>query len=94
MRYEFAKDTRLEGLGVSLGCQYQNSYVPDSRGVELTVDGRTLFDAGLYHNWKNYQVQLNVKNLTVEYYITGGFLPSRVFIGDGRNIKLSVTYTF
>jgi len=94
MRYDFAEDTRLQGLGVSLGCQYQNSYVLNSRGVNLSVDGRTLFDAALYYTWKKYQVQLNVKNLTDKYYIAGGFLPSRVFIGDGRNIKLSLTYTF
>jgi iron complex outermembrane receptor protein len=93
VRYDFRKGM-LKGLGVSLAANYQSDYVLSNGPVNYSVESRTLIDAGLFYNWKDYKFQLNVNNLTDKKYIAGGFLPQRVFIGTPRNIRGTVTYTW
>lgn len=93
VRYDFKKGG-LKGLGASLAANYQNEYVLANGAVNYTVEPRTLVDAGLFYNWRKYKFQLNVNNLTDKKYIAGGFLPQRVYLGAGRNIRVSATYTW
>ncbi|WP_158277660.1 TonB-dependent receptor [Opitutus sp. ER46] len=93
VRYDFKKGL-FRGLGVSVDANYQNEYVMANGSILYTVAPRTLMDAGLFYTWKKYRFQVNVNNLTDKKYIAGGYLPQRVFLGAGRNVRFSATYTW
>jgi len=80
----------------SLGITYtgERSINSNSFGLpDSTIDAYTVLDAAVSYDVENWNVQLNLRNLTDEtYYVKAlyiGGLP-----GDSRNAKLTVRYTF
>ncbi len=96
-RYDF-RQGRLKGLGVSLSGNYVGPrviYYNFSSSQLLWMGGRTLWNAAVFYSWgHHYEFQLNVDNIFNKWYLVGGFLPQRVYIGDGTNVKGSITYKF
>jgi iron complex outermembrane receptor protein len=98
-RYDF-RGGLLKGLGLSLAANYEGRrpiYFNSSASLanELWMGGRTLVNAAAYYSWgKHYKVQVNVDNVFDKWYLAGGYLPTRVYFGDGRNVKASLTYSF
>ena len=98
-RYNFRTGV-LKGLGISIAANRDGRrpiYYNSSTSWQnlLWMDGRTVMNLGFYYTWRNhYKIQVNVDNVFDKSYIAGGFLPTRVYYGDGRNVKASVTYRF
>ena len=98
-RYDF-RGGLLKGLGLSLAANYEGRrpiYFNSSASLanQLWMGGRTLVNAAAYYSWgKHYKVQVNVDNVFDKWYLAGGYLPTRVFFGDGRNVKASLVYSF
>ncbi|MCW9705923.1 TonB-dependent receptor [Fodinibius salsisoli] len=98
LKYTFASSTPLNGVGLSLGYQYQvdrsswnwgsdnESYLPDY----FRLDG------GLSWSTGNYDINLNINNLLDEYLYSGADYGSYVYWQSepGRNFRLSVSYAF
>ncbi|PAJ75331.1 TonB-dependent receptor [Pseudoalteromonas sp. NBT06-2] len=83
-------------IKLSLGMTYtgERSINSNSFGLpDSTIDAYTVLDAAMSYDVDNWNVQLNLRNLTDEtYYVKAlyiGGLP-----GDSRNAKLTVKYTF
>jgi iron complex outermembrane recepter protein len=94
-RYNFANDTKLKGLGVGFGTQYQSSKIPwFTRG--FTLPDFTIFDAAIYYrpNKSDMQIALNASNLLNKTYWLGAQNYLRLFPGAPRNFTLTVTYKF
>jgi iron complex outermembrane receptor protein len=98
-RYDF-QEGALAHLGISIGANYEGRrpiYYNSSVSAQnlLWMGGRTVMNLGLYYTWhRHYKIQVNVDNIFDKAYLAGGYLPTRVYYGDGRNMKASVTYSF
>ncbi|MCG7534293.1 TonB-dependent receptor [Pseudoalteromonas sp. OOF1S-7] len=88
--------TVLENLTLSLGVNYVDERTVNSASFGLptaTIDSYTRWDAAARYQGDQYQIQLNIENLTDErYYSKALFLGG--LPGNERNVKLSVNYQF
>jgi iron complex outermembrane receptor protein len=92
-RYNF-KNTVLKGLGVAIGGHHTGDRPINFGANRYKVSGRTLADAAVYYNWKDFRMQLNVENVFDKNYVAGAWLPQRIYFGDGRNVRATVSYSF
>lgn len=94
-RYDFEGIPSLEGLGVGLGVQYSGDMVPWYTR-DFMIPSFTLFDAAVYYQPKNSNMQLMVKvnNMFNKTYWNGAINYTRLFPGAPRNVLLTVTYKF
>jgi len=87
----------LEGpVKFSIGATYTDERTINSTAFGLpiaTIDAYTVIDAGISYDVADWNIQLNLRNLTDETYYSKalyiGGLP-----GDSRNAKLTVRYNF
>ena len=94
--YESSFNHFSNPIKFSLGMSYTDERSINSNSFGLpdsTIDAYTVLDAAVSYDVENWNVQLNLRNLTDEtYYVKAlyiGGLP-----GDSRNAKLTVRYTF
>lgn len=80
----------------SLGATYTGERTINSTSFGLpdsSIDSYTVLDAGISYNVNDWDIQLNLRNLTDEtYYNKALFLGG--LPGDSRNAKLTVKYNF
>ncbi|SFC32812.1 TonB-dependent receptor [Pseudoalteromonas denitrificans] len=80
----------------SLGITYtgQRSINSNAFGLpDSTIDSYTVLDAAISYDVENWNIQLNLRNLTDEtYYAKALFIGG--LPGDSRNAKLTARYTF
>ena len=95
MRYDFNRNTALSGLGFGLGVQYSGDRVPWFTR-DFIVPAFTVFDAAIYYQPNNSNLQLMVKmnNLLDETYWVGAQNFARLFPGAPRNALLTAIYKF
>ena len=101
--YKFT-DGALKGFGVDVGADYKGDVAGDNAtgytalGVpnqpSFMVKGRTLLNLGFSYKIKQWGFRFMIANLTDEDYILAAGSRSSVIVGDPRNVKGSITYSF
>lgn len=94
--YETSFSELANPIKLSLGMTYTGERSINSNAFGLpdsTIDAYTVLDAAVSYDVENWNVQLNLRNLTDEtYYVKALFIGG--LPGDSRNAKLTVRYTF
>lgn len=97
LNYNFNKQF-IDGLGVSLGYQYQVDRSSWSWGSDGQTDLPDYFRMDGALSWQNdrFKVALNINNLLNEYLYSGADYGSYVYWQSepGRNFRLSLNYKF
>jgi iron complex outermembrane receptor protein len=93
-RYNF-ESSILGDLGIGLGVQYSGTMVPWFVR-DFTIPSFVVFDAAIYYSpdKSNFQIALNVNNLSDKTYWIGAQNYLRLFPGAPRNAMLTATYKF
>lgn len=98
LNYTFAPSTALDGVGLSLGYQYQVDRSSWNWGSDNQSNMPDYFrlDGGLSWSTGNYDINLNVNNLLNEYLYSGTDYGNYLYWQSepGRNFRLSVSYAF
>ncbi len=92
IKYNFKNDTVLKGIGIAAGANYASKRFTNETILELPA--YTVANVGIYYNFDNFKMALNVNNVFDKIYWVGGFSYSRLFPGAPRNYMVSVGYTF
>lgn len=94
--YNYRFDMLPQSISFSLGVSYEDerSIESSSFGIaEAFVESYTVWDAAIRYSSNDWDVQLNLENLTDEdYYSKAMFLGG--LPGEERNAKLTVSYSF
>ena len=94
--YQHQFQALSEPVKFSVGVTYEDerSINEGSFGLpDSVIDAYVLWDAGISYQLSNWDIQLNVRNLTdTRYYNKALFIGG--LPGDSRNVKLSVKYRF
>ncbi|CAL2095740.1 Outer membrane vitamin B12 receptor BtuB [Tenacibaculum sp. 190524A02b] len=84
---------KLKGIGIGFGGNYVGSnYTNSSNTFELPA--YTTLDGTLYYQAKKVRIGFNLNNITNELYFTDAIYDRQFFVGQGRNYKINITYTF
>ncbi|MBL3658761.1 TonB-dependent receptor [Fulvivirga sediminis] len=94
-RYDFINNTSLKGLGIGFGGKYSGDKLPVNTR-DFTIPAYTVFDAAIYYEPADSNLQLMVKlnNVFNKTYWLGAFNYTRLFPGAPRNALLTATYRF
>jgi iron complex outermembrane receptor protein len=96
--YRFT-DGRLKGLALGGGWIYKGKFNVETPALTDRVARYYLpaYDYGtvwVSYNWKRYRVQLNVANVTDEWYLIRSTLKEQIWEGPERQFRLRVARTF
>ncbi|MDO5981421.1 TonB-dependent receptor [Flavivirga spongiicola] len=98
LNYNFVSQSKLKGLGLSLGYQYQVDRSSWAWGADNETDLPDYFrlDGGL--SWQNdaFRIQVNLNNILDEYLYSGANYGSYLYWQSepGINGKITLTYKF
>lgn len=92
-KYSFRKGA-AKGLELGLSYEYVNDTRPGDSANNFFLPGFELFGAFASYQKNNWRLQLNVENLTDEWYIAGTAAQQFMRSGPPTNYKLSVRYVF
>lgn len=84
---------QFKGLGGAIGGTYSADR-PGNFGDTFRLPSSTLFNAALYYETKAYRIAVNVDNALDKFYAAGSLNESRIYLGTGRNVRLTTTYKF
>lgn len=90
-KYNFTEGM-LKGLGFGAGFTHvglRHTFTPG-----FTIPAYTTFDAALSYKYKNYTANLNLYNLTDEWYFNGVYGPANLWPGNPRSFRLAVSALF
>ncbi|MEO6003910.1 MAG: TonB-dependent siderophore receptor [Opitutus sp.] len=87
------RDGHWKGLGGAVGGTY-SAERPGNFGDTFRLPGYALLNVAVYYETKSYRIALNVDNALDRFYAAGSLNESRVYLGPGRNLRLSGTYKF
>ena len=83
--------TRYDIPNWNFGAAIGASYVDERDTFDDTVlPSYTVFDGALFYDWRNYKLQLNVKNLFDERYYSGGYNNYQIWVGGPRTLQLTL----
>ncbi|CAM1343185.1 TonB-dependent siderophore receptor [Tenacibaculum amylolyticum] len=92
VNYDFQTPT-LKGLGIGLGGNYVGSNYTNSANT-FELPAYTTLDGTIYYQAKKIRVGFNLNNITDELYFTDAIYGNQFFVGQGRNYKVNISYTF
>jgi len=82
-------------VSATLGINYESSrYTSSDVDTRVELPSYTTVDIGVHYEFGDYRTSLNLENITDELYYIGGSKDSRLYVGDPRNITLSVSGKF
>jgi iron complex outermembrane receptor protein len=94
-RFNFPLNTKLKGIGIGAGLQYNGDRIPWFNR-DFKTPAYTIIDMALYYSpgKRNIQLACNVSNVFDKRYWIGAQNYLRLFPGAPRNMMLTVTYRF
>jgi iron complex outermembrane receptor protein len=82
----------FEGIGFGAGLHHVSERNTFDESLQLPA--YTVLDAALYYTIEQFQLSLNVKNLTDETYWVGGYNYGRIYPGEPRHLLFKIAYSF
>ncbi|QKX07075.1 TonB-dependent receptor [Aquimarina sp. TRL1] len=85
--------TKFKGLGIGFGMNHTSAnYTNSDNTYELPA--YTTLDGTLFYEIKNARIAFNLNNITDELYFTDAIYANQYFVGQERNYKISLSYSF
>ncbi|WP_321283134.1 TonB-dependent siderophore receptor [uncultured Vibrio sp.] len=94
-KYNFPYQVAGGVLGTTFGANYEGArYTSEDPSDRVELPAYVTVDVGVHYEVKDYRLSLNVANLLDEEYYVGGTDSHRLYLGDPRNVTLSVSGKF
>lgn len=94
-KYNFPYQIAGGVVGTTLGANYEGArYTSEDPSDRVELPAYMTVDVGVHYEVKDYRLSLNVANLLDEEYYVGGTDSHRLYLGDPRNVTLSVSGKF